>query len=85
MTQKDRISDFVSRLLDSRLTDGQCAVTLGKVDSAKEEFKNEYKCNNEHAEACSSNFKKCTNYSSQCFNAENTMECKNTSEPFSRE
>lgn len=84
MTQKDRINDFVSRLLDSQLTEGQCAITLGKADPVNEDFKNNYKCNNEHASACSSNFKKCTNYGGQCFQAENAMECENKSEPIPR-
>lgn len=81
MKQQERINKFIAELLDSQLSEKQIAIAFREGNAKKETYKNDYKCKNEQAEACSSNFKKCTNYSGRCIKSANTMECNNTSEP----
>lgn len=92
MTQKDRISSFVSRLLDSQLTEGQCAFVLGEDNKEKKKKKKKsqtekandlncvnFSCKNDKQKICGRTNNRCTNYggADNCLGASN-RDCINT-------
>lgn len=92
MTQKDRINDFVSRLLDSQLTDGQCAFVLGEDNKEKKKKKKKsqteksnelncvnFSCNNDKREICGRTNNRCTNYGGATYcSGSHNRDCVNT-------
>lgn len=88
MTQKDRISMFVSNLLESQLTEGQCACVLGEDEKGKKkkEKKKKGKSQTEKTDAlnCANSVckntapEKCGRHNRDCVNyGYNCMESSN--------
>lgn len=93
MTQKDRINDFVRELLESQLSEGQCALVLGEDDKDKKKKKKEKKsqtektdalncvnfnCHNDKQSICGRRNNRCSNHGGNCGGSSNS-DCLNTS------
>lgn len=83
MTQKDRVSEFLEKVLDSNLPMEEQGLIINLSDENVEGggYSNGGSCTNSTPGACGSNGGSCTNYGSICNGGVNRKDCVNVPDP----